>query len=160
MLNGLAKRKQRCATWWPNARNMLFATMLHDVAPFDQGFMPWSNGTPNSTSQLEPSYKIKTCFGGWPRYRQVEPACKKPFNCLNTTTYSHIKITEQLGESWLELAEVAKRWKTWLELGANLSLVKFKPTQAKWVAKPYPTPSTLWTWLELAWVGRAVWPGL
>ena len=25
----------------------------------------WPNGTPNS-SQLEPSYKIKTCIGGWP----------------------------------------------------------------------------------------------
>ena len=29
---GLAKRTQHCATWWPNTRNMLRATMLHDVA--------------------------------------------------------------------------------------------------------------------------------
>ena len=27
-------------------------------------FKPWPNGTPNS-SQLEPSYKIKTCIGWW-----------------------------------------------------------------------------------------------
>ena len=63
------------------------------------------------------------------RYRHVEPACKKPFNCRNTTALSH-NITKQLGESWLELAEVSKRWKTWLELGENLSLIKFKPNRS------------------------------
>ena len=119
---------------------------------------PWPNGTPN-ISQLRPSYNIKTCISGWPndtakssqlarnqlkptqaklqyqnlhqrvakRYRQVEPACKKPFNCLNIRPRSHITITKQLGESWLELV---KRWKTWLELGENLSFIKFKPSRS------------------------------
>ena len=59
---------------------------------------------------------------------------------------SHITITKQLGLSW------AKIW-VW----SNSS--QLNPTRAKWVAKRYPTPSKLWTWLELAWVGRAVWPG-
>ena len=45
---------------------------------------------------------------------------------------SHITITKQLFESWLELAEgsVAKRWKTWLKLGEHLNLIKFKPTRS------------------------------
>ena len=30
--------------------------------------------------------------------------------------------------------------------------IQLEPTQAKWVAKRYPTPSKLWTWLQLAWV--------
>ena len=34
-------------------------------------------------------------------------------------------IAKQLGESWPKLAELAKRWKTWLELGENLSFIKF-----------------------------------
>ena len=112
---------------------------------------PWPNGAPNS-SQIEPSYKIKTCIGVWPNYTaKSSKLARNHSNCLNTS------------ESWLGLAEVPKQRKTWLELGENLSLIKFKPTRAnssKWVAKRYPTPSKLWTWLELAWVGRTVWLGL
>ena len=69
--------------------------------------------------------------------------------------WSHPK-TKQLGESWLELSEVAKRWKTWLELGENLSFdqlqttaIQLQPTRAKWVSKRYPNPSKLKRWLEL-----------
>ena len=39
-------------------------------------------------------------------------------------------ITKQLGSSWLEFADVDNRWKTWLELGETLSLIKFKLTRA------------------------------
>ena len=61
---------------------------------------------------------------------------------------SHLTITKQLGESWLELG---KRWKACSSWAKILSLIKFKPTptQAKWVAQRYPSPSKLWTWLEL-----------
>ena len=117
---------------------------------------------PTHSSQLEPSYKIKTCTDRWVAklYCQVQPARKKTIQFIWLRSRSHLTITKQLGKSWLELAEVAKRCKSWLELGENLSLITFKPTEAKWVAKRYPTPSKLWTWLKLAWVGRTVWPGL
>ena len=94
------------------------------------------------------------------RYRQVEKARKK------TIQFSDYESPNNK-TTWLELAKVAKRWNTWLELGENLTLIKFKPTRAnssqlkpsEW-PKRYPTPSKLWTWLELAWVGSTVWPGL
>ena len=79
---------------------------------------------------------------------------------------SHITITKQLGLSWLELVDVAKRWKTWLELGENLSLIKssqLDPTQANSSqvgGQTIPNSSKFWIWLELAWVGRTVWLGL
>ena len=100
------------------------------------------------------------------RYRQVDPALKKLFNCLNSTA-CHITITKQLGDSSLEngsggqtvenLARVGRKFE-FDQIQANL--IQLEPTQVKWVAQRYPTPSKLWTWLELAWVGRTVWPGL
>ena len=65
-------------------------------------------------------------------------------------------ITKQLGGSWLELAEVAKQWETWLELGEHLSLIKFKPTRAKWVDKRFPTLTKLKTLVRvgLSWEYR------
>ena len=47
-----------------------------------------------------------------------------------------------------------------VEIWGWLNSSQLEPTQAKWVAERYPTLSKLWTWLELAWVGRNVWPGL
>ena len=52
---------------------------------------------------------------------------KEPFNCLNTTAQSPNNYNKT---TWLELTEEAKLWKNWLELGENLSLIKFKPTPA------------------------------
>ena len=52
---------------------------------------------------------------------------RKSFNCLTTTAQS----PKNNKTTWRELAEVAKRWKIWLELCENyLSLIKFKPTRA------------------------------
>ena len=49
------------------------------------GLKPWLNGTPSS-SQLEPSYRIKTCIGGWPNgTAKSSLLALKPFNCLKTT---------------------------------------------------------------------------
>ena len=68
--------------------------------------------------------------------------------------------------SWLELAEVAKRWKTWLELDENLSSIKFKPTRSiSSQLKPSGWSNDtqlhrkLRTWLELVWDGKTVWAG-
>ena len=66
---------------------------------------------------------------------------RKPFSCLATTPQS------------------PKNNKTWLELGERLSLVEFKPTRAKCLAKRYPTWTKFKTCLLLAWVSSTVWPG-
>ena len=60
------------------------------------------------------------------RYCQVVPARKKTIelsDCDRT-------ITQQPNNLATESAEVGKRGKMWLELGENLSLIKFKPTRA------------------------------
>ena len=123
----------------------------------------WPNGTPNS-SQLEPSYKIKICIGGWSNDTAKWSQLARNHSIVGIRPRSHTTITKQLGESWLELTEVAKRWKTWLELGKIIwgwsNSNQLEPTQAKWVAKRYPTPSKLLTCRELAWVWKTVWPGL
>ena len=64
------------------------------------------------------------------RYCQVEPAIKKTFNCLTTTTQS----PNNNETTWLESALVGRGGQTvenWLELGENLSLIKFKPARTK-----------------------------
>ena len=71
-----------------------------------------------------------------------------------------IIITEQLGESWLELAEVAKRRNTWFELGENLSLNKINPTQVNSTQVDGQTIPNSLEVVNLARVGRTVWPGL
>ena len=69
----------------------------------------WPNGTPNS-SQLGPSYKIETCIGGWPngpaKSSQIATRTRKLENhsIVWLRRRSHLTITKQLGESWLELA--------------------------------------------------------
>ena len=68
------------------------------------------------------------------RYYQVEPAQparKKTIQLSEYTSIARPPNNNQLGESWIGLAKLAKRWKTWFELGENLSLTKFKPTRAK-----------------------------
>ena len=122
---------------------------------------PWPNGT-NYSSQLESSYKIKTCIGGWPNDTAKSSQIARNRAIVWIQPRSHITITKQLGESWLEfgwggqtvekLARVGRKFEL-DQIQANSS--QLEPTQAKWVAKRYPTPSKLWTWLELAWVGRS-----
>ena len=88
---------------------------------------PSSNGTPNSSQVI----KIKTCIGGFSNDTAKSSQLARNHSIVWIRPRSNIKITKQLGESWLALAEVAKRRKTWLELGAeNLSLIKFKPTRS------------------------------
>ena len=111
--------------------------------------IPWPNDAPYS-SQPEPSHKIKTCISGWPNDTAKSSQLARNHSIVWIRPRSHITITKQLGESLPELAEVDKRWKTWLELSENLSLIKFKPTRSNSSQlKRYPTPSKLWTWLEL-----------
>ena len=100
---------------------------LHAVPFFS--LKPWPNGTPNS-SQLEPSYKIKLASAGGQTVLPSRASSQENHSIFLLKPRSHITITKQLGDSWIELTEVAKRWKTWLELGENLSLIKFKPTRS------------------------------
>ena len=113
---------------------------------------------PERYSQLKPSYKIKTCIGGWSNDTAKSSQLARNHSIrLNKTalSYNNNKTT------WFELTEVAKTVENVSRVGREFELVTtFKPTRAKWVAKRYPTPSKLWTWLELAWDGRTVWPGL
>ena len=90
------------------------------------GIKPWPNGTPNS-SQLEPSYKSKRASAGGQTVPPRRASSQENHSIVWLRPHSHLTITKQLGKSWLELAEMAKRWKTWLELGENLSLIKFTP---------------------------------
>ena len=90
------------------------------------------------------------------RFRQVEP---KPFNCLTTTAQSpnNTKIT------WRELVWVGwggQTVETWLELGENLSLIKFKPTQSNSSQVGGQTIPNSIEVVKLGWVGSTVWPGL
>ena len=68
------------------------------------------------------------------RYRQVEPARKKTIQLIVWLLARAVRPNNNrttLRELARELADVAKRWKTWLvELGENLSLIKFKPTRS------------------------------
>ena len=70
----------------------------------------------------------QTCIGGWPNNTVKLSQLARNHSIAWILPCSHITITKQLGESWLELAEVAKWWKTWLELGEHFSWIKFKPT--------------------------------
>ena len=81
-------------------------------------------------SQLEPSYKIKRCLGGWPNGSPSWASSQENHLIVWLRPRSHLAITKQLGSGWLELAEVAKRWKSLLDFGDNSSLIKFKPTPA------------------------------
>ena len=109
-------------------------------------------------TQLEPSYKIKTCISS-------EPALKKTIQYCLTTTWQELARVCWGGQ----LARVGRKLEldkiqanssqaggqtipnsTWLELDENMSLIKSKPTRAKWVAKRYPTRAKLkTTWLVL-----------
>ena len=59
------------------------------------------------------------------RHCQVEPARKKT---IQLSDYDRAPNNNKT--TWWELALVAKRWKMWLELGENFSLIKFKPTRS------------------------------
>ena len=84
---------------------------------------PWPNGTPKS-SQLEPSYKIKTCIGGWPKNGTAKSSQLARNNSIvGIRPCSHITTQNNV-------ARVGFSWKTWLELGEYLSLIKFKPTRS------------------------------
>ena len=83
--------------------------------------------TPNS-SQLEPSENQNLHTRGAKRYRQVQSTCKKPFNFLNTTAQS----PNNNKTTWLELV--------WVDWGGQT---------VENLTQTYPTPSKLWTWLEL-----------
>ena len=95
-----------------------------------------------------PSYKNKTCIGGWPNgTAKSSHLARKPFNCLTTTAQS--PNNNNLTTQW-ELAEVAKRWNTlclsW-KIWAWSNSSQLQPTRTKCVAERYPTPSKLKIWL-------------
>ena len=79
---------------------------------------------------------------------------------------SHITIAKQLGESWPRWPNGSSWAKIWAWSKSSqldptpANSRQLQPTQDTCVAKRYPTPSKLKTWLELAWVGGTVWPGL
>ena len=58
---------------------------------------------------------------------------------LSDWLHSHPAITKQIGENWLKLAEVAKRWKTWLELGKRGAKLPWSDKQLALVARTLNT---------------------
>ena len=93
-------------------------------------------------AQLKPTRaKIpnQTCIDGWPNGTANHASLQENHSIFWLWPCSQLTITKQHGLTRLELAEVTKRWKTWLEVGENLNLIKFKPT------RPTPTNSSqLW----------------
>ena len=59
--------------------------------------------------------KIKTCIDGWPNDTAKSSQLARNHSIVWIRPRSHLTITKQLGLSWFELTEVAKRWKTWLK---------------------------------------------
>ena len=81
-----------------------------------------------------------------------------PFNCLTMTAQS----PNNNETAWLKLAIMAKGGKigsNWAKILIWSNSSQLDPTQAKWMAKRYPTWTKLKTWLELAWVGSTIWSG-
>ena len=104
--------------WWMRAQ--------HSLGNWQCSVKPWLNGTPNS-SQVANS-KLASAGG-----QTIPPNRASLQETVQLSEYDRVEPhinTKQLDDSWLELAEVAKRWKTWLEVGENLSLIKLKPTRA------------------------------
>ena len=68
-----------------------------------------------------------------PAGRQMIPTSRTSPQVNHSTVWirprTHTTITKTTWREF-ELAEVAKRWKTWLDLGENLSLIKFKTTRS------------------------------
>ena len=88
---------------------------LHMIILLGVNVEPWPNGTPNS-SQLEPSYKIKTCIGGWPNgTSQVELARKKTiqfsdYDCAVTQQYNLARVGRS-SQTVENLARVGRKFK-------------------------------------------------
>ena len=90
------------------------------------------------------------------RYLQVEAALKKTIQLTTAQSPNNVKTT------WQELVELAKRWKTWLELGENLSFTIFNPTLANsGQVGGQTTPNSIQVEIlaRVGWFGSAVWPG-
>ena len=118
-----------------------------------RGVKLWPNGTPNS-SQLQPSYKlIKTCVDRWLTGTYTDNSsyfARKTFNCLTTNNLVRVDL------SWLRWTDGEKLGLSSVSIWVSSSSNQLDPTQAKWVAKWYPTK--LKTWLDVAWVGSSICP--
>ena len=84
------------------------------------------------------------------RYRQVDPACKKPFKLSEYDRVAH----NNSKTTWRELAEVTKRWKTWLELGAWSNSSQSNSSQLKPIGWPNDTQLHRSCELGSSWVDR------
>ena len=69
-------------------------------------------------SQLKPSYKIKTCIGGWPNgTAKSSQFARKIFNCLTTTAQSpNNNNLARVGLSWLRWSNGGKRGSSWTKI--------------------------------------------
>ena len=80
----------------------------------DAYLKPRPNGTPNS-SQLEPSYKIKTCISGWPNgtAKSSQLARNHSIVWIRPRSHNNNKTT------WRELAWVGWKWTNGGKLGSS-----------------------------------------
>ena len=112
------------------------------------------NGTPNS-SQLDPSYKIKTCIGGLPNDTAKSSQLARNHSIV-WWPRSHITITKQLGESWREVGKggqtvenLARVWRKFEldQIQANSS--QLKPSGWPNVTQLHRSCELDSSWLEL-----------
>ena len=86
-----------------------------------ESLQPWPNGMPNS-SQLEPSYKIKTCIGGWPNDTNKSSQLARNHSIVWIRARSHITIKinnlARVGLSWLRWPNGGKRGSSWVKIWA------------------------------------------
>ena len=112
-------------------------------------------------SQFEPSYKIKTCIGGW-RNDTTESSqlarnhsILSQYDCVVTKRQGNLV---RVGWGGLNGGELGSSWAKIWACGNSLQL---EPTQAWWVAKRYLTQSIeVVNFARVGLSGEYRWPGL
>ena len=108
---------------------------------------PWQNGTPNPTRAKLQNQNLH----GWVAKRTTKSSqLARNHSIVWIRPRCHKTITKQLGESWLELAEAAKRWKTSLELGENFELDPIQANSIQLKPSGWPNATQLHRNCELS----------
>ena len=132
------------------------------VTPWEFEVTIFSKALAKRYSQLKPTrakVQNQNCIAGWPNDTTKSSQLARNHSVVWIRPRSHITIKKKLarvGSNWLRWPNDENCASSWAKIWA-WSSSQLDPTRAKWVAKRYPTPSKLCTWLELVWVGR---PGL
>ena len=107
---------------------------------------PWPNGTQANSSQVTNS---KLTSAGRQTVLPSRARSRENQSIVSPRPCSHLTVTKQLGESWPRC--LAKRWKSWLELGENLSLIKIQANSIQLAPSKWPNVTQLWPCWKIGW---------